>query len=153
MNDGSTKQLFNLGEAKTYTGTKTLKAWPLTRGEYNEYRLWTPPEDEDQTVPGYLVEYEGDDMPNDQRHAGYISWTPADAFNGTYRPSGTFYERLLIEGSELDVRLRKLRSFMDTPEFRALSPEDRNLLGAQAAHMQGYVDVLVKRVGRARPQD
>lgn len=70
---------------KRYTGTKTLAATPMTRGEYNAYRGWTAPEGEPQDVAGYLVEYEDGGKANDSRHAGYISWSPADVFERTYR--------------------------------------------------------------------
>lgn len=68
-----------------YSGTKTLTAWPMTRGQYNSYRTWTPPEGEDQTTAGYLVEYADGGAANDSRHAGYISWSPADVFERSYK--------------------------------------------------------------------
>lgn len=68
-----------------YIGTKTLKAWPKTRGEYNAYRGWAPPDGENQGEPGYLVEYTDGGKGNDPRHAGYISWSPADVFEKAYR--------------------------------------------------------------------
>lgn len=70
---------------KQYIGTKVLLAQPMTRGEYNAYRGWTPPEGEDQTVPGYLVEYQDGGKANDERHKGYISWSPGDVFERAYR--------------------------------------------------------------------
>lgn len=69
---------------KRYVGTKFLKAKPMTRGEYNAYRGWTLPADEDSADAGYLVEYEDGGKANDARHAGYISWAPADVFERTY---------------------------------------------------------------------
>lgn len=69
---------------KQYTGTKTLQAKPMTRGEYNEYRGWDIPENEDPYENGYLVEYADGGKPNDDRHKGYISWSPKDVFDGTY---------------------------------------------------------------------
>lgn len=70
---------------KRYVGTKYLQAAPMTRCEYNEYRGWAMPENEDAAEPGYLVEYEEGGKGNDSRHAGYISWSPADVFNRTYK--------------------------------------------------------------------
>jgi hypothetical protein len=73
---------------KRYTGTKTLFARPMTRGEYNAYRGWDQcPPTRTRADAGYLVEYEDGGKANDSRHAGYISWSPADVFERTYRES------------------------------------------------------------------
>lgn len=40
---------------KQYTGTKTVMATPMTRGEYNALRGWEVPADEDPNDQGYLV--------------------------------------------------------------------------------------------------
>jgi hypothetical protein len=71
---------------KLYEGTKRLTAQPMTRGEYNGYRGWQVPEGEDPADAGYLVEYQDGGKANDSRHAGYISWSPADVFERTYKP-------------------------------------------------------------------
>lgn len=70
---------------KTYTGTKTLLAKPMTKGEYNRFRGWQQPADEDPAEQGYLVEYVDGGKPNVEGHAGYVSWSPADVFERTYR--------------------------------------------------------------------
>ena len=72
---------------KKYIGTKVLKAIPMTRGEYNRYRGWDMPSNEDPADDGYLVEYEDGGKPNDARHTGYISWSPADVFERSYQPT------------------------------------------------------------------
>lgn len=43
---------------KQYIGTKIVKAEPMTRGDYNDYRGWQIPADEDPLDEGYLMEYE-----------------------------------------------------------------------------------------------
>jgi hypothetical protein len=68
-----------------YIGTKILKAKAMTRGEYNAYRGWTSPANENPADTGYLVEYEDGGKPNDERHGGYISWSPSDVFERSYR--------------------------------------------------------------------
>lgn len=67
-----------------YRGTKELKAWPMSRDDYNTYRGWPTPPEEDGSDAGYLVEYLDGGKPNDGRHSGYISWSPADVFEKTY---------------------------------------------------------------------
>ena len=70
---------------KLYEGTKRLTAQPMTRGGYNAYRGWETPAGEDPADAGYLVEYQDGGKANDSRHAGYISWSPADVFERTYK--------------------------------------------------------------------
>ena len=64
-----------------YLGTKEVLAKPMTRGEYNDYRGWQIPENEDPNEQGYLIEYQDGGKSKDSRHAGYISWSPADVFH------------------------------------------------------------------------
>lgn len=59
---------------KKYIGTKLIEAKPMTRGEYNEYRGWTIPPDENPEDPGYLVKYSD----------SYESWSPKDVFDSAY---------------------------------------------------------------------
>jgi hypothetical protein len=82
---------------KTYLGTKQIKARRMTRGEYNTYRGWTPPEGEDQSTEGYLVEYGDGGKPNHPDHEGYISWSPADVFEKSYRHSDGLTFGLALE--------------------------------------------------------
>ena len=72
-----------------YIGTKSVLATTMTRGEYNHYRNWDIPENEDPSEQGYLVEYVDGGKPNDERHKGYISWSPACVFKDAYRPNGS----------------------------------------------------------------
>jgi len=70
---------------KLYEGTKQLRAKPMNKQDYCAYRGWEVPANEDATEAGYLVEYVDGGKPNDDRHEGYISWSPADVFERTYR--------------------------------------------------------------------
>ena len=60
---------------KNYIGTKELFGVAMNLGEYNEYRGWTIPEDEDPKREGYLVRYMD----------GYESWSPKGIFEGAYQ--------------------------------------------------------------------
>lgn len=60
----------------TYVGTKIIDAEPMTRGEYNKYRGWTIPANENPDDEGYLVQYRPD---------GYISWSPKKVFEEAYK--------------------------------------------------------------------
>ncbi len=85
---------------QTFIGTKKIKARPMSRGEYNTYRGWNAPEGEDQTAPGYLVEYLDGGKPNHPDHEGYVSWSPADVFENAYRP---------VEGLSFGLALEALK--------------------------------------------
>jgi hypothetical protein len=75
---------------ETYIGTKIIKAEPMTRGAYNEYRGWTIPENENPNDDGFLVEYSD----------SYVSWSPAHAFNEAYRPMSGLTFGLAIEAAK-----------------------------------------------------
>ena len=69
-----------------YIGTKRLKATPMTRGDYNKYRGWNCPKDENPDDTGYMVEYQDGGVSNHLNHEGYISWSPTNVFELAYRP-------------------------------------------------------------------
>ncbi len=58
-----------------YIGTKLVEAKSMNRGEYNLYRGWQLPEDENPDDAGYLV------ISAD----GYETWTPKVKFEADYR--------------------------------------------------------------------
>ena len=60
---------------KQYIGTKMIKARPMNRGDYNKYRGWNIPKDENPADEGYLVMYSD----------GYESWSPKKQFEEAYR--------------------------------------------------------------------
>jgi hypothetical protein len=71
-------------KAKTYLGAKIIKGMPLTLGEYNAFRGWDTPENEDPNRTGYLVEYPADGNPNVPGHDGYVSWSPEAPFDAAH---------------------------------------------------------------------
>ena len=68
-----------------YIGTKQVLAKPMNRQEYNEYRDWDLPANEDGKEEGYLVEYVDSPNANHPKHKNYISWSPKDVFEKAYR--------------------------------------------------------------------
>lgn len=68
-----------------YLGVKIVSATPMSRADYNMYRGWDLPENENGEDPGYLVEYMDGGKPNDPRHEGYISWCPEEQFQRANR--------------------------------------------------------------------
>lgn len=60
---------------KKYIGIKNIKAEPMNLGDYNIYRGWKIPENENPNDEGYLVKYSD----------GYESWSPKKVFEEAYR--------------------------------------------------------------------
>lgn len=61
----------------------------MSRGDYNLYRGWDIPANEDPEDEGYLVEYRDGGQANHPGHAGYISWSPRNVFEQSYRQIGS----------------------------------------------------------------
>lgn len=129
-------------QMQQYTGTKTIMAVPMSRGEYNVLRGWEMPADENPADPGYLVQYENDSKANVEGFDGYVSWSPQRPFEEAYRASGTYDKRILIEMEELAKKIFKLDEYV-----RNMDPdrEDFYLLNIQLGVMQSYYAVLKAR--------
>jgi len=93
---------------ETYIGTKQLKARPMTRGKYNSYRGWESPANESASDEGYLVEYLDGGAANDERHEGYISWSPKDVFDKAYRAVNGLTFGLALEALKQGKRVARL---------------------------------------------
>ena len=74
---------FNNQDMKPYVGVKIIKAKPMNRLDYNKYRGWELPEDEDGSDEGYLVVDGG--KSNHPDYKGYISWSPKEVFDNAYK--------------------------------------------------------------------
>lgn len=68
-----------------FIGTKVILATPMNRRDYNRYRGWELPTNENGDDEGFLVEYTDGGKPNDDRHDGYISWSPSEQFYSAYQ--------------------------------------------------------------------
>ena len=125
-----------------YTGTKTVLATPMTRGEYNALRGWEVPADEDPTDLGYLVQYENDSKANVEGFDGYISWSPQKPFNLAYNQSGTFKQRVFIEMEQLYRRMFLLKKYI---HGESTDSEHYRLLIIQLKAMETYYQILCAR--------
>ena len=72
-----------------FIGTKMVLAKRMTLGEYNKLQGWIMPEGQDPETQGVLVEYCDGGKPNHPLHTGYISWSPLDVFEKSYRLAGS----------------------------------------------------------------
>lgn len=68
-----------------FVGVKSVLASPMNRQDYNDYRGWELPADEDGSDDGYLVEYIDGGKSNHSEHKGYISWSPKEVFEKAYK--------------------------------------------------------------------
>lgn len=125
-------------EMKQYTGTKTVKAMPMTMGEAYERKLLKEgvrPSECETDKAGYLVEYEG----------GYQSWSPADVFEKAYKPSETRLDRLHIECDELRARSKELDVYLNEGFEKVAAEIGRSLtmlLVLQSSYLHNYLGVL-----------
>ena len=125
-----------------YTGTKTVFATPMTRGEYNALRGWEVPADEDPTDLGYLVQYENDSKANVEGFDGYISWSPQKPFDLAYNQSGTIKQRVFIEMEQLYRRMFLLKKYINE---ESPDSEHYRLLIIQLKAMDTYYQILCMR--------
>ncbi len=88
---------------KNYIGVKEIKAKPMTKKEYCEYRDLDVPENEDPNEEVYLVEYPEDEnsKPNHPNHKGYISMSPKHVFDKAYRKTDGLTFGLAVEALKL----------------------------------------------------
>jgi hypothetical protein len=150
-------------DMKKYTGVKEILATPVNRKEYNDYRGWELPADENGDDDGFLVEYvQSETSPNVNHpaHAGYISWSPKDVFEESYISTDVLinktkafgeYEphqqRVLDELKDLTKKSFDLSNFIKTEFFtERLDSEEQQRLKQQLIVMQTYESILIKRI-------
>ena len=125
-----------------YTGTKTIFATPMTRGEYNALRGWEVPEDEDPADLGYLVQYVSCGTSNMEEFGGYISWSPQAAFEDAYRLSGSEKDKISIQIEQLFAELAQVQNRLRDP---GNDIEMTRLLSAQMHVIQTYHQILAMK--------
>ena len=126
-------------EMTQYTGTKTIKACPMSLGEAEKVlgrHIDSSAVENRETSEGYLVEYEG----------GYRSWSPKEVFDKAYRVSETHLDRMKLELEEVEERYLKGRKFTFSQEFRKLSDKKRDALRKQLDSMENYLYLLSRRI-------
>lgn len=124
---------------KKYIGAKQIEAEPMTMGQaFIEGFLQKDkiPSDEEKEQKGFHVKYSN----------GYESWSPEEAFVGTYKCCDTFIDRLYIELDELKDKSEKLSKFFNTDIFKKLSRTKKALMTAQFNSMSSYIAILEERI-------
>ena len=77
-----------MSDLKEFIGTKIINAKPMSRLDYNIFRGWELPANENGSDEGYLVEYIDGGEPNTKEYRGYVSWSPKVQFENAYKQSG-----------------------------------------------------------------
>jgi len=135
---------------KTYIGTKIINAKPMTRIDYNVFRGWSLPENENGGDEGYLVEYTDGGVANTEAYKGYISWSPKEVFEKSYKEfesnTAPWQIRLFEEREALDHKIYKLESFLGSSASEELLPDQIELLSTQLDVMQEYSFILSTRL-------
>lgn len=121
----------------------TVQAKEMTRLEYNQYRGWQIPENENPEDKGYMVINPNISERNVAGVDGYVSWLPEKAFAEVYEAEPQTWQGLLLEYRQLQERTEKLYQFLSAnPEHEAAE-----ILSGQYHLMRQYLDVLKYRVG------
>ena len=90
-----------------FIGTKMVNALPMTRQEYNDFRKWSLPDDEEGSDEGYLVEYLDGGKPNTEHYSGYVSWSPKAQFEAAYRETTGMPFGLALEALQQGKRVSR----------------------------------------------
>lgn len=83
---------------KKYIGTKILFAIPMTLGAYNDFKGWKIPANEDPNKEGYQVTYPDN----------YISWSPKDVFEESYRETNAMNFGLATEAAKQGKKIARV---------------------------------------------
>lgn len=73
-----------------FIGTKLVNAKPMSRVDYNLFRGWDLPADENGADEGFLVEYVDGGKANTPFYECYVSWSPKDVFERAYKSAAKF---------------------------------------------------------------
>jgi len=74
-----------MSNMEQFIGVKLVNAKAMTLGEYNTFRGWNLPPDEDASTEGMLVEYVDGGEANTPEYDNYVSWCPKDVFDRNNR--------------------------------------------------------------------
>lgn len=135
-----------------FIGIKRIEAEPMTRGDYNDFRGWNIPADENPCDEGYKVKYSDN----------YVSWSPKKAFDEAYSKIGDkplvdtailmksddYKDRFIAEYQQLVIRYNGLRNMLDKwdkNELAFMPTCPRSTYNMQIKAMTDYIAVLEAR--------
>lgn len=128
-----------------FAGTSVVHASTMTRQEYNDYRGWSVPDNENGADVGYIFE-DRKGQKNTEELEGYVQWLPKGEFLRKFSAAETPQDRVRLEQRELNEKLDALENFLDKGQPNFIDDEQWSLLQEQHKHMDAYNDILVKRI-------
>ena len=144
---------------QTYIGSKLINAKPMSRLEYNKFRGWELPKDENGDDPGYLIDaqYNNGGPKNTSAYSGYVSWSPVEVFKHEYRTTSemTFGDAIIMlkAGHKIARKGWNGKGMFVYLVPTAKDPASRNELGTVVDHSDefGLVNysayMVIKNVG------
>lgn len=128
-------------DMRIYVGTNTVRATRMNAAGARRAGANVPDKyfgvcnaDYNPGADGYLVIYAD----------GYRSWSPAKAFEESYKVADTPGDRMKIELSDLNERICEATRAINT--FEAIPIYERDYLQQQVRVMQKYADILYERI-------
>ena len=124
------RQVMMLGMVATLIG--------MTRLEYNQFRGWTLPADEDGEDEGFLVNF-----------GFHTAWWPKDVVDKHFvalPPAPPHQQRVHGEYGQLLDRQEKLGKFLKTDQFSTLVPAEQIRLSKQYNLQKQLLEVLSLRI-------
>lgn len=81
----------------SYIGTRISSAKPMNRSDYNDFRGWDLPADEDGSDEGFIAQYSD----------GYVSWSPAAQFKEACRKTDGMNFGLAVEAMKKGFKVQR----------------------------------------------
>lgn len=103
----------------TYIGTKQIKAFPMSWGDYCKLRGFEIGDKHPNTI-GYIVEYPitEDSTPNVEGFDGYISWSPVKSFEEAYMVAEHETHLIRIEMDRTRKEIERLEKKLEAESKR-----------------------------------
>lgn len=92
-----------MGGMKTFIGVKMVDAKAMSLGDYNDFKGWDIPVDQDPETKGYLVKYSDD----------YFSWCPEENFEN---------QNVLVVGDNNKVHIEDVENMISQVEVSTITP-------------------------------
>lgn len=108
---------------------------PMTRQEYNDFRGWELPSNEDGSDKGYLV-----------KGTGHTNWLPEEQVAERYVDVTNYTDRMLVEANELATKIDGLNMFIEGDVFKGLTQTKQVVLTGQLRAMNSYAFLLEQRI-------